>query len=435
MSNQLNEKNLSYALRLIVDKFGEETLLDASKVDAILCDLIPKNNMEKAWIIDAINLGITKILLDKNNIDQSSRMESRTKAKNLFKSYYIEDVRSEYVLDNLVYALKWSDKEVKDLSYYKNQSNKKQSTNTLNLKKQQIPKKVKNENNRQTNTNNDVNYQNKQNTNPRNVNRRTPNNRGSKLSKLIPIIIVLLLILLAKSFFTGDSVKVVDVNFNTPYEKQGDIYVFRTATPQVDFVLDTDDSTNTQYEKISYSIDDSNICSYLKLSGNRCLLNNFLNGTTTLRIYYDGEEIDSINIKFVDQITTQEPEYSEADLEELDLLVKGFWSNYSNAINFGDINYVSNYLTTSGDYYRELTKSIPTVYVKGTTIENVGFQKQNIIKENGYYRYCFTIEHKIYKTDESLYKKEYQEFIIKKQFGEWKIDRHQNYKEVDKYEI
>ena len=55
--------------------------------------------------------------------------------------------------------------------------------------------------------------------------------------------------------------------------------------------------------------------------------------------------------------------------------------------------------------------------------------------KNGYYRYCFTIEHKIYKTDESLYKKEYQEFIIKKQFGEWKIDRHQNYKEVDKYEI
>lgn len=452
MSSQENQKNLSYALKFIVDKYGAQALLDESKVNAILGDLIPKNQIERNWIIDAINLGIIKILLNADSIDQNSQKESRVKAKNLFKSYYIEDVRSEYVLDNLEYALGWRSKEVEDLSYYR--ENLKKRKNTLNNKvtsnkevtkkevtNKPVVKKVENNQNKNKVEQNLNNNNQTKKIQPNNITRNTPNKKKNKVSILLPIAIILLLIFGITSLLKTDDIKVTGYNFSVNYEKEGSTYVFDKSLCQIQFVLEAKDNQQIENSKISFSVDDDDICNYLTLTDAKCFLTKKSNGTTKLHIYYDGEEIDSIKIKFTDSnnlLSKVEEDDTKISLQEqidLDAFMRDYWEDYNVAINLGQISYIKSYLKTTGSYYKQLAESIPSIYEKGTKIEKKGFTKENLVKENGYYRYSFNIEHNIYKDNEDVYKKEYNEFIIIKEGNQYKIDRYENYKLINQYEI
>ena len=136
MANEIREENLSLALRYIVDNFGKDTLLNANKVESILSDLIPRSSTDINWAVDAIKLGIMKILLDENNIDEQSQKQAIQRAEEVFKKQYVAELRMNYILDNLSYALGWNNTKVDNLKVYEANKNKK-SSKKLQLKKEE----------------------------------------------------------------------------------------------------------------------------------------------------------------------------------------------------------------------------------------------------------------------------------------------------------
>ena len=112
MAAEIKEENLSLALRFIVEKFGKDALLNQNKVKAILPDLLSnKFTTETSWVMDAINSGIVGILLNQNNTNE----EAIEKAKDVFENHYVTEMRQEYVLDCLSYALGWTNTKVDSL--------------------------------------------------------------------------------------------------------------------------------------------------------------------------------------------------------------------------------------------------------------------------------------------------------------------------------
>ena len=133
MAAEIKEENLSLALRFIVEKFGKDALLNQNKVKAILPDLLSnKFTTETSWVMDAINSGIVGILLNPNNTNE----EAIEKAKDVFENHYVTEIRQEYVLDCLSYALGWTNTKVDSLDEYKAKVNKKNSKPKLNLEKE-----------------------------------------------------------------------------------------------------------------------------------------------------------------------------------------------------------------------------------------------------------------------------------------------------------
>ena len=104
MAGTIKAKNLSLALRYIVDNFGKNTLLNPGKVEAILMDLIPESTMEINWTIDAINSGVMKVFVEGNSVDEQSRQEVLERATEIFKESCITGLRMDYILDNISYA-------------------------------------------------------------------------------------------------------------------------------------------------------------------------------------------------------------------------------------------------------------------------------------------------------------------------------------------
>ena len=125
MAGTIKAKNLSLSLRYIVDNFGKNTLLNPGKVEAILMDLIPESTMEINWTIDAINSGVMKVFVEGNSVDEQSRQEVLERATEIFKESCITGLRMDYILDNISYALGWSDVEVDNLSEYELKRNQK----------------------------------------------------------------------------------------------------------------------------------------------------------------------------------------------------------------------------------------------------------------------------------------------------------------------
>ena len=110
--------------------------------------------------------------------------------------------------------------------------------------------------------------------------------------------------------------------------------------------------------------------------------------------------------------------------------------NYGNARNYGSISYVSDYLTSSGDLYKQLSKTIPKTYANGTQVDVVGYTKNSMTREGNKYRVSVTIEYNIYKQDKGAqYQKEYMEFIVVQSSGQWLIDHYDNWQMLEQHNI
>ena len=84
---------------------------------------------------------------------------------------------------------------------------------------------------------------------------------------------------------------------------------------------------------------------------------------------------------------------------------------------------------------KELSKTIPKNYEKGTQVDVIGYTKNSMKQESGQYRVGMTIEYNVYKQGETKYQKEYMEFIAVQRSGEWLIDRYENWKLLEQYKI
>ena len=559
MAAEIKEENLSLALRFIVEKFGKDALLNQNKVKAILPDLLSnKFTTETSWVMDAINSGIVGILLNQNNTNE----EAIEKAKDVFENHYVTEMRQEYVLDCLSYALGWTNTKVDSLDEYKAKLNKKNSKPKLNLEKEIVFKDSIDDNNkhneqkepdydeilnqqkeeyRQEPVNTNIQF-NDNNLNNRNNQNQYNNSNGNKkkLLLLIPLLLIILGLGIAKLSGGPGDVEVSDFYFTPQTKLNGTTYMIEDGeTVELNLTFDAKKENKIDKNKISYSLDDNKVCNYQKQTYNKCILVGVGEGTTTLRIYYDDKEIQTINIGvgnvdsndsddvavesiypssnaqksgsgYVlpvgeeaqlkvklsgDDIEKYELSYSlddssiadlsydgnkcilygnqagsttlrimydgdeiysvgltfkESDIassnndsnsnsdsnSEVDLVVKGYLENYGNARNYGSISYVSDYLTSSGDLYKQLSKTIPKTYANGTQVDVVGYTKNSMKREGNKYRVSATIEYNIYKQDKGAqYQKEYMEFIVVQSSGQWLIDHYDNWQMLEQHNI
>lgn len=559
MAAEIKEENLSLALRFIVEKFGKDALLNQNKVKAILQDLLSnKFTTETSWVMDAINSGIVGILLNPNNTNE----EAIEKAKDVFENHYVTEMRQEYVLDCLSYALGWTNTKVDSLDEYKAKLNKKNSKPKLNLEKEIVFKDSIDDNNkyneqkepdydeilnqqkeeyRQEPVNTNIQF-NDNNLNNRNNQNQYNNSNGNKkkLLLLIPLLLIILGLGIAKLSGGPGDVEVSDFYFTPQTKLNGTTYMIEDGeTVELNLTFDAKKENKIDKNKISYSLDDNKVCNYQKQTYNKCILVGVGEGTTTLRIYYDDKEIQTINIGvgnvdsndsddvavesiypssnaqksgsgYVlpvgeeaqlkvklsgDDVENDELSYSlddssiaelsydgnkcilygnqagsttlrimydgdeiysvgltfkESDIassnndsnsnsdsnSEVDLVVKGYLENYGNARNYGSISYVSDYLTSSGDLYKQLSKTIPKTYEKGTQVDVVGYTKNSMKREGNKYRVSATIEYNIYKQDKGAqYQKEYMEFIVVQSSGQWLIDHYDNWQMLEQHNI
>ena len=559
MAAEIKEENLSLALRFIVEKFGKDALLNQDKVKAILPDLLSnKFTTETSWVMDAINSGIVGILLNPNNTNE----EAIEKAKDVFENHYVTEIRQEYVLDCLSYALGWTNTKVDSLDEYKAKVNKKNSKPKLNLEKEIVFKDSIDDNNKHNeqkepdydeilnqqkeeyrqepvNTNIQFNDNNLNNRNNQN-NYNNSNGNKKKLLLLIPLLLIILGLGITKLSGGPGDVEVSDFYFTPQTKLNGTTYMIEDGeTVELNLTFDAKKENKIDKNKISYSLDDNKVCNYQKQTYNKCILVGVGEGTTTLRIYYDDKEIQTINIGvgnvdsndsddvavesiypssnaqksgsgYVlpvgeeaqlkvklsgDDIENDELSYSlddssiadlsydgnkcilygnqagsttlrimydgdeiysvgltfkESDItssnndsnsnsdsnSEVDLVVKGYLENYGNARNYGSISYVSDYLTSSGDLYKQLSKTIPKTYANGTQVDVVGYTKNSMTREGNKYRVSVTIEYNIYKQDKGAqYQKEYMEFIVVQSSGQWLIDHYDNWQMLEQHNI
>lgn len=559
MAAEIKEENLSLALRFIVEKFGKDALLNQDKVKAILPDLLSnKFTTETSWVMDAINSGIVGILLNPNNTNE----EAIEKAKDVFENHYVTEIRQEYVLDCLSYALGWTNTKVDSLDEYKTKVNKKNSKPKLNLEKEIVFKDSIYDNNKHNeqkepdydeilnqqkeeyrqepvNTNRQFNDNNLNNRNNQN-NYNNSNGNKKKLLLLIPLLLIILGLGITKLSGGPGDVEVSDFYFTPQTKLNVTTYMIEDGeTVELNLTFDAKKENKIDKNKISYSLDDNKVCNYQKQTYNKCILVGVGEGTTTLRIYYDDKEIQTINIGVGDvdsndsddvavesiypssnaqksgsgyvlpvgeeaqlkvklsgdDVENDELSYSlddssiadlsydgnkcilygnqagsttlrimydgdeiysvgltfkEIDItssnnysnsnsdsnSEVDLVVKGYLENYGNARNYGSISYVSDYLTSSGDLYKQLSKTIPKTYANGTQVDVVGYTKNSMKREGNKYRVSATIEYNIYKQDKGAqYQKEYMEFIVVQSSGQWLIDHYDNWQMLEQHNI
>lgn len=559
MAAEIKEENLSLALRFIVEKFGKDALLNQDKVKAILPDLLSnKFTTETSWVMDAINSGIVGILLNPNNTNK----EAIEKAKDVFEKHYVTEMRQEYVLDCLSYALGWTNTKVDSLDEYKAKVNKKNSKPKLNLEKEIVFKDSIDDNNKHNeqkepyydeilnqqkeeyrqepiNTNRQFDNTNLNNRNNQN-NYNDSNGNKKKLLLLIPLLLIIIGLGVTKLFSGPGDVEVSDFYFSPQTKLNGTTYMIdKNETVQLNITLDAKNKDKIDKDKISYSLDDNTVCNYKKETYNKCILVGVGEGTTTLHIYYndkeiqainigvgdvdsndsddvavesiypssnaqksgsgyvlpvgeeaqlkvklsgddiekdelsyslddssiaelsydgnkcilygnqagstnlrimyDGEEIYSVGVTFEEGSDTSSNNDSNSNSDsnsEVDLVVKGYLGNYADALNYGSIGYVSDYLTLSGDLYKQLSKTIPKTYEKGTQVDVVGYTKNSMKREGNKYRVSATIEYNIYKQDKGAqYQKEYMEFIVVQSSGQWLIDHYDNWQMLEQHNI
>ena len=147
------DKNLSESLRYIYEHLGVETFQNEKIVYSLLTDLIPKEKMKINWVLDAINSGAIKPLIEAEtkNLD---REEQKKKARNIFEANEINKSRIEYLLNCFSYGLKWTDKMI-SIEEIKAQEKKANSKNNIKetIKKTTTKKADNKKNNTDTNKN------------------------------------------------------------------------------------------------------------------------------------------------------------------------------------------------------------------------------------------------------------------------------------------
>ena len=234
----------------------------------------------------------------------------------------------------------------------------------------------------------------------------------------------------------SDDVAVESIYPSSNAQKSGSGYVLPVGEEaQLKVKLSGDD---IEKDELSYSLDDSSIAE-LSYDGEKCILYGNQAGSTNLRIMYDGDEIYSVGLTFKESDITSSNNDSNSNSDsnsEVDLVVKGYLENYGNARNYGSISYVSDYLTSSGDLYKQLSKTIPKTYANGTQVDVVGYTKNSMTREGNKYRVSATIEYNIYKQDKGAqYQKEYMEFIVVQSSGQWLIDHYDNWQMLEQHNI
>ena len=251
----------------------------------------------------------------------------------------------------------------------------------------------------------------------------------------------------------ANDISIKEISFSADYTVKGGTYIFDLNNPiYVNVDLENNLESKVDMSKLSFEVGDSNICDISNAEGS-CTITGINEGKTFLRILYDNKNIKFIPISFEDSTIetpdndasgpdngTLDPENKTSDYDEfesngeVDLTVKHYWENYANAINSGDVSYLSDYLTSDGDFYNELVKSVPDRYEKGITLEVLSYKKEKMTSEENYYRVGCTIEYHIYKPEGEVYQKEYMEFILVPSGSNWLIDRYENWKLLEQRE-
>ena len=134
-------KNLSESLRYIYEHFGVETFQNEKTIYSVLSDLIPKEKMEINWVVDAINTGAIKPLIEaeKQNLN---REDQKKKSRNILEANEIGKSRIDYLLNCFSYGLKWTDKiiSMEEIKAQEKKANSKTNTTEKTVKKQTIEK-------------------------------------------------------------------------------------------------------------------------------------------------------------------------------------------------------------------------------------------------------------------------------------------------------
>ena len=134
-----SEKNLSESLRYIYEHKGIDTFLNEKIMYSILSDLMPRNTKEINWVIDAINSGAVKPLIEaeKNNFNKE---EYKQKARRVFEGNEISESRINYLLNSFFYGLKWTDKII---SFEEIKQKEKISQNNIMNRQKMLRKTIK----------------------------------------------------------------------------------------------------------------------------------------------------------------------------------------------------------------------------------------------------------------------------------------------------
>lgn len=177
------EKNLSESLRYIYEHKGIDAFLNEKIIYSILSDLMPRSSKEINWFIDAINIGAINPLLEaeKNNLNKE---EYKQKAKKIFEDNEISKSRIEYLLNSIVYGLKWTNKMVsfEDIKRQE-QSVKQKQNNSNNAKNSNVKSNQQRNNTKVTNNNLDYTRINTINQQKQNIKKNNQNSQRSQNSQ------------------------------------------------------------------------------------------------------------------------------------------------------------------------------------------------------------------------------------------------------------
>lgn len=284
MSDKKLEENLGGALRFIIKNFGENSLLDSTRVSIMINELRPNLPEESAWLKEALDLGIGEILLDNKNINDVNRKIAINKARIIMEENHIPQKRINFILENLKYGLKWPQYiKVKD---------KKIERCLLegNLNHEEILHEL------------DDTDENNMNSQDLQENDQSLSSENKKHNYVIPFFILVFIGIIGTAIFIGlntSKVEVKEIIFDMEYKKDESTYVFKKG----DFIimnltLEGDkEEDKIDEKKLSYVVDDTSIC---KVSDEfeKCRITGIGLGTTTIHVYYGNKLIKNIDISF-----------------------------------------------------------------------------------------------------------------------------------------
>lgn len=284
MSDKKLEENLGGALRFIIKNFGENSLLDSTRVSIMINELRPNLPEESAWLKEALDLGIGEILLDNKNINDVNRKIAINKARIIMEENHIPPKRINFILENLKYGLKWPQYiKVKD---------KKIERCLLegNLNHEEILHEL------------DDTDENNMNSQDLQENDQSLSSENKKHNYVIPFFILVFIGIIGTAIFIGlntSKVEVKEIIFDMEYKKDESTYVFKKG----DFIimnltLEGDkEEDKIDEKKLSYVVDDTSIC---KVSDEfeKCRITGIGLGTTTIHVYYGNKLIKNIDISF-----------------------------------------------------------------------------------------------------------------------------------------
>lgn len=284
MSDKKLEENLGGALRFIIKNFGENSLLDSTRVSIMINELRPNLPEESAWLKEALDLSIGEILLDNKNINDVNRKIAINKARIIMEENHIPQKRINFILENLKYGLKWPQYiKVKD---------KKIERCLLegNLNHEEILHEL------------DDTDENNMNSQDLQENDQSLSSENKKHNYVIPFFILVFIGIIGTAIFIGlntSKVEVKEIIFDMEYKKDESTYVFKKG----DFIimnltLEGDkEEDKIDEKKLSYVVDDTSIC---KVSDEfeKCRITGIGLGTTTIHVYYGNKLIKNIDISF-----------------------------------------------------------------------------------------------------------------------------------------